>query len=198
VNLFPSQLQEQTLLSDVEQALQDSGLPPEILEIEMTENVAVRQKDGAKPLRKLRAKGVQLALDDFGTGYASLSYLTRLPLSRIKIDRGFVREITHEAGDAAIVRSLIAMAHNLGLAVIAEGVETEAQAAFLFREGCKEAQGFLYGEPLPASEFEQYLRTRSVAAACRDEVAPAPLEQPMQAPPSEKVGPATLPKAQTA
>ena len=124
-------------MSDVEQALQESGLPPEILEIEMTENVAVRQKDGAKPLRQLRAKGVHLALDDFGTGYASLSYLTRLPLSRIKIDRGFVREITHEAGDAAIVRSLIAMAHNLGLAVIAEGVETEAQAAFLLSEGAR-------------------------------------------------------------
>ena len=92
---------------------------------------------------------MRLAFDDFGTGFASLSYLTRFPVSRIKIDLSFVRKITDQAEDAAIVRSLIAMAHNLGLEVIAEGVETEAQAAFLLNERCEEAQGFLYSVPLP-------------------------------------------------
>jgi EAL domain-containing protein (putative c-di-GMP-specific phosphodiesterase class I) len=100
---------------------------------------------------------VKLAFDDFGTGYASLNYLTRFPVSRIKIDRCFVAKITDGSNDATIVKSLIAMAHNLGLKVIAEGVETEAQAAFLVQEGCEEAQGFLYSKPLPDAEFERYL-----------------------------------------
>ena len=114
-------------------------------------------------LQKLREKGIKLAFDDFGTGYASLSSLTRFPVSRIKIDRSFVGKITDNAGDAAIVRSLIAMAHNLGLEVIAEGVETVAQAEFLLDQQCEEAQGFLYAKPLPATDFEAYLRSRARA-----------------------------------
>jgi EAL domain-containing protein (putative c-di-GMP-specific phosphodiesterase class I) len=112
---------------------------------------------------------VNIAFDDFGTGYASLSYLTRFPLSRIKIDRSFVRKVTDGAEDAAIVRSLIAIAHNLGLKVTAEGVETQAQAAFLLREQCDEAQGFLYAQPLAAAEFEAYLKQQS--APLRERVA---------------------------
>jgi EAL domain-containing protein (putative c-di-GMP-specific phosphodiesterase class I) len=106
---------------------------------------------------------VKIAFDDFGTGYASLSYLTRFPLSRIKIDRSFVRKIPDDADAAAIVRSLIVMGHNLGLEVIAEGVETEAQAAFLLAEGCEEAQGFLYCEPVSAVDFEKHLRAKQLA-----------------------------------
>ena len=139
-----------------------TGLPAGTLELEITENVALNFED-AEVLRKLRDKGIMLAFDDFGTGYASLSYLTRFPLARIKIDRSFVAKITDDTGDAAIVRSLIAMAHNLGLEVIAEGVETRAQAEFLLKEHCEEAQGFLYGRPLPAAEFEALLRSRHVA-----------------------------------
>jgi diguanylate cyclase (GGDEF)-like protein/PAS domain S-box-containing protein len=160
VNLFPVQLHEHVLVSQVEEALRETGLPPEALELEITENAALRQKDASRLLQKLRTRGVGLALDDFGTGYASLSYLTRLPLSRIKIDRSFVREISHESGNAAIVRSLIAMARNLGLGVVAEGVETDAQAEFLRQEGCEEAQGLLYAGALPATEFETFLRSR--------------------------------------
>jgi EAL domain-containing protein (putative c-di-GMP-specific phosphodiesterase class I) len=103
---------------------------------------------------------VRLAFDDFGTGYASLNHLTRFPIWRIKIDRSFVNRITNSVEDAAIVRLLIAMAHNLGLRVVAEGVETEAQAAFLLKEQCEEAQGYLYARPLPAAEFETYLKGR--------------------------------------
>ncbi len=127
--------------TDIDEALQATGLPAGALELEITENVALNFEDAAV-LQKLRDKGVKLAFDDFGTGYASLSYLTRFPLARIKIDRSFVGKITDDAGDAAIVRSLIAMAHNLGLEVIAEGVETRAQAEFLLNEQCQEAQGY--------------------------------------------------------
>jgi diguanylate cyclase (GGDEF)-like protein/PAS domain S-box-containing protein len=162
VNLFPVQLHGDVLLQGVEEALRVTGLPSEALELEITENIALNYGDAIEPLRKLSARGVKLAFDDFGTGYASLSYLTRFPLSRIKIDRSFVRSITDNAEHAAIVRSLIAMAHNLDLEVIAEGVETEAQATFLLHEHCEEAQGYLYAKPLPAGEFEHYLRTQQV------------------------------------
>jgi diguanylate cyclase (GGDEF)-like protein/PAS domain S-box-containing protein len=162
VNLFPTQLGDAALLTDIDEVLQATGLPAGILELEITENVALNFED-AEILQKLRDKGLLLAFDDFGTGYASLSYLTRFPLARIKIDRSFVAKITDDAGDAAIVRSLIAMAHNLGLEVIAEGVETRAQAEFLLKEQCQEAQGFLYSRPLPAAEFEALLRSRRVA-----------------------------------
>ena len=157
INLFPTQLGDEALLHDLDQALQETGLPADALELEITENVALDFGDAAV-LQKIHDRGIKLAFDDFGTGYASLSYLTRFPLSRIKIDRSFIGKITDDAGDAAIVRSLIAMAHNLGLEVIAEGVETPAQAAFLLNHKCEEAQGFLYSKPLPAGEFEAYLR----------------------------------------
>jgi diguanylate cyclase (GGDEF)-like protein/PAS domain S-box-containing protein len=162
-NLFPSQAHDESLVKDVEDALQAAGLPAEALELEITEYAAFNYEDPTGPLLKLHEKGVRLAFDDFGTGYASLNYLTRFPVSRIKIDRSFVGRITDNAEDSAIVRSLIAMAHNLELEVIAEGVETAAQAAFLLNERCQEAQGFLYSMPLPAEEFEAYLRTKRLA-----------------------------------
>jgi diguanylate cyclase (GGDEF)-like protein/PAS domain S-box-containing protein len=159
VNLFPIQLRDEALLKDIDEVLRDAALPPEALEIEITENIALNYDEAAVVLQKLREKGVKLAFDDFGTGYASLSYLTKFPLSRIKIDRSFVGKITDDAEDAAIVRSLISMAHNLGLEVIAEGVETPGQAAFLLNERCEDAQGYLYAKPLAAEAFEAYLRT---------------------------------------
>jgi diguanylate cyclase (GGDEF)-like protein/PAS domain S-box-containing protein len=164
VNLFPCQTRDPELAAEIEQALAHSGLPAEVLELEITENVALNHDDAIVPLQKLHDKGVSLAFDDFGTGYASVSYLTRYPVSRIKIDRTFVGKISDEGQDAAIVRSLIAMAHNLGLGIIAEGVETPAQAAFLLNEHCEEAQGYLYAKPLPAADFEAYLRTRLIGS----------------------------------
>jgi diguanylate cyclase (GGDEF)-like protein/PAS domain S-box-containing protein len=162
VNLFPAQAHAQELLQDVEDALRATGLPADSLELEITENAALNFEDSNTTLRKIQAVGVRLAFDDFGTGYASLNHLTRFPIWRIKIDRSFVNRITNSVEDAAIIRSLIAMAHNLGLRVIAEGVETEAQAAFLLKEQCEEAQGYLYAKPLPAAEFEVYLKGRSL------------------------------------
>jgi diguanylate cyclase (GGDEF)-like protein/PAS domain S-box-containing protein len=159
VNLFPCQLRDEALLADIDDVLREAGLPADMLEIEITENIALNYDEAAVVLQKLRERGVKLAFDDFGTGYASLSYLTKFPLSRIKIDRSFVGKITDDAQDAAIVRSLISMAHNLGLEVIAEGVETTAQAAFLVNERCEAAQGYLYAKPLAADAFEAYLRT---------------------------------------
>ena len=174
VNLFPAQFRSGSLLQDVEQALSGSGLPPDALELEITENIALGREEGTlSPLKALRAKGVGIAFDDFGTGYASLSYLTRYPLTRIKIDRSFIQKIgVHSAAeDTAIVRSIIVMGRSLGLDVIAEGVETAAQADFLKAEGCPELQGFLFSKPLPANVFEAYFRSSIVAGP---EAAPTP------------------------
>jgi EAL domain-containing protein (putative c-di-GMP-specific phosphodiesterase class I) len=177
VNLFPAQFRTGTLLQDVEEALAESGLPPEALELEITENIALDHDDSVlTPLVQLRARGVGIAFDDFGTGYASLSYLTRYPLTRIKIDRSFVSNIAEQPAseDTAIVRSIIAMANNLGLEVTAEGVESAAQAAFLRSEGCHDLQGYLFSRPVPGEEFSRFLddwqagneRLRASATAC--------------------------------
>jgi diguanylate cyclase (GGDEF)-like protein/PAS domain S-box-containing protein len=163
INLFPSQCRDSRLLLDVEGALQTSGLAAGNLELEISETFALNNDDSIAPLQELHNRGIKLAFDDFGTGYASLSYLTKFPVSRIKIDRSFVAKVTDDAENAAIVRSLIAMAHNLELGIIAEGVETEAQARFLLEERCEEAQGFLYAKPLSATDFEAYLRERRLA-----------------------------------
>jgi EAL domain-containing protein (putative c-di-GMP-specific phosphodiesterase class I) len=167
VNLFPSQFHGPSFVAELEEVLAATGLPPDSLELEITENIALNRNAATlAPLRRLRELGVHIALDDFGTGFASLSFLTQMPLTRIKIDQSFVRGLPDDHQLVAIVRSLIAMAHNLGLGVIAEGVETVAQANFLRSEGCDEAQGFLFAKPLTASAFEALLR----AAARRDDV----------------------------
>jgi diguanylate cyclase (GGDEF)-like protein/PAS domain S-box-containing protein len=166
VNLFPAQFKDGTLLGDVEDALRKTGLPPEALELEITENIALGSDEAVlEQLQALREKGIHFAFDDFGTGFASLSYLTRYPISRIKIDQTFVRKISAASENTAIVRSIIVMAHNLGLEVIAEGVETAAHAAFLQAEGCDEAQGFLYAKALRCDEFEKFMRSNQVASA---------------------------------
>jgi EAL domain-containing protein (putative c-di-GMP-specific phosphodiesterase class I) len=165
VNLFPKQLHHPSLVEDVEAALRRSQLPSDLLELEITENIALNNEEAAKPLAQLREQGVKIAFDDFGTGYASLRYLTLFPVSRIKIDHSFVHDITNGAKSAAVVRSLIGMAQSLGLEVIAEGVETNAQAAFLRNERCEEAQGFLYGKPLSAVDFAVYLSVARLVAA---------------------------------
>jgi diguanylate cyclase (GGDEF)-like protein/PAS domain S-box-containing protein len=161
VNLSARQFGAADLLERIEQALQDSALDPGCLEIELTESLFMSDVTPAVDLlHRMKALGVQLSIDDFGTGYSSLSYLSRFPIDTLKIDRSFVADITHDANDAAIVTSIIALAHNLKLAVIAEGVENVEQLDYLRRHGCDEIQGYYFSRPLPAEQFEQLLHQR--------------------------------------
>jgi len=154
VNLSPKQFRRRDLDALIRNALVRSGISAEFLELEITESCLMdNPEDAVRAMHNLRAAGLRISIDDFGTGYSSLSYLTRLPLSALKIDRSFVRDSGTSAESASIVRAIIDMAQNLHLTVIAEGVETEEQAAFLRREGCHQAQGFLYSRPLPAAEI---------------------------------------------
>ncbi len=159
VNVSARQLRGGVLLGQVARALEESGLPPERLELELTESMLVDgSTDTLLTLAAIRDLGVGLALDDFGTGYASLSVLKRLPLNTIKLDRAFVRDLPHDAEDTAIVRAVQSIARALKLDVVAEGVETEDQRAFLSGIGCGEAQGYLFGRPAAAEHLRKTLR----------------------------------------
>jgi diguanylate cyclase (GGDEF)-like protein/PAS domain S-box-containing protein len=156
VNLSARQFQQQDLVLLVSQALEDSSLQPGQLELEITESLGMKNPElTLKTLNELKAMGVRISIDDFGTGYSSLSYLKKFPIDTIKIDRSFVSDIHHDSNDAAIVLAIIALAHSLGLKVIAEGVEMKEQADYLKHHGCEKVQGFLYSQPLPATEFEK-------------------------------------------
>ncbi|MEN1960658.1 sensor domain-containing phosphodiesterase [Luteimonas sp. MJ246] len=158
VNLFPSQFDDDALVDKVDHALAASGLHPTRLEIELTETIALRDDGVAeKTLLRLRSRGVRVSYDDFGTGHASLSMLHRLPVDRVKIDRSFVRDLAGSRGDKAIVRSIALIAKNFDMHVIAEGVETDDQAALLREFGCQEVQGFLYSEALAPRLFDAWL-----------------------------------------
>jgi diguanylate cyclase (GGDEF)-like protein/PAS domain S-box-containing protein len=167
VNLFDVQCRDMQIVSDIEEALRASGLPADLLELEFTESVALDQADARQVLGRLGHAGIRICLDDFGTGFATLNHLTRLPVDRIKIDRSFVSRITAGGRDTALVRSLIALAHALGIAIIAEGVETPAQAAFLLDHGCRDAQGFLYAKPMSADAFERFLQRQTTIPVAR-------------------------------
>ena len=154
VNLSPAQFKHGDLLGVLKAALADSGLPPERLELEITETVLL--ENNAKNLAILRAiknLGVAIVLDDFGTGYSSMTYLQMFPFDRIKIDRSFIQNMTHHAADAAIVCAVAGLGRNLGIATVAEGVETEEQLIALRAAGCQLAQGYLFSRPVPASEL---------------------------------------------
>jgi diguanylate cyclase (GGDEF)-like protein len=166
VNLSARQFHQTALTGKIRDSLTRTGLQPGHLEIEITESVAM--SDAAfsiQILEELGRAGVRLAVDDFGTGYSSLGYLRRFPLDSLKIDKSFVREIPVEADAATIVRTVIGMAHSLGLEVCAEGVETAEQLAFLRAEGCDRAQGYLFGRPMAAEDVEAFLARRGNRAA---------------------------------
>ncbi|MGX7703927.1 bifunctional diguanylate cyclase/phosphodiesterase [Methylobacterium sp. Gmos1] len=153
VNLSPAQFVGDGLVEEVMGALAASGLPPERLELEITESVLLQDDEATLAiLHRLRALGVGTAMDDFGTGYSSLSYLRRFPFDKIKIDRCFVQDLGQEDGSAAIVRATVGLGKALGMIVLAEGVETEEQAAILREAGCDELQGYLFGRPRPMGE----------------------------------------------
>ncbi|MGH8084440.1 MAG: putative bifunctional diguanylate cyclase/phosphodiesterase [Lysobacter sp.] len=171
INLFPVQVTNGRLQEEVDQALAASGLEPSRLELEITENIALRPGDlASRSLGTLRERGVRLAFDDFGTGYASLSMLQRFRIDRVKIDRSFVRDMLANHGDAAIVRSIMLISRNLELEVIAEGVENLDQAELLHTLGCQGAQGFLYAPALAASAFDAWLASepRAIPVAARE------------------------------
>ncbi|HKU68938.1 MAG TPA: EAL domain-containing protein [Candidatus Baltobacteraceae bacterium] len=162
VNLSGRQFLHFNLIKQVEEALSTSGLDPSDLDFEITETIAMHNaEESVGVMRQLKSLGIGLSLDDFGTGYSSLSYLKRFPIDVLKIDKSFVRDIPEDANDLAIVSAIIAMAHALGLKVVAEGVETDAQWHFLRDCGTQFAQGFYFGRPLPASEFEDILARRT-------------------------------------
>jgi len=168
VNIAARQLQQHDLPAVIQEALDVTGLAPEHLGLEMTESALMGNPEvAARVLRKLRDMGVRLFVDDFGTGHSSLSHLKQFPVDAVKIDRSFVSNVTTNPDDAAIASAIVAMAHSLKLRVIAEGVETEEQLAFLRGLGCDEVQGFLVRRPVPAEEFGRHLRSPLKELAAR-------------------------------
>jgi EAL domain-containing protein (putative c-di-GMP-specific phosphodiesterase class I) len=158
VNLSARQFGQQDLVESIALALRETKLAPEYLEIELTESLVMADVDRAIGiLRELKALGVKLSIDDFGTGYSSLSYLKRFPIDVLKIDRSFVNDITIDPDDAAIVASIISLAHSLRLQVIAEGVETEEQLSYLRQHDCDQIQGYFFSRPITAQAFTKML-----------------------------------------
>jgi diguanylate cyclase (GGDEF)-like protein/PAS domain S-box-containing protein len=163
VNLSARQFYQQDLVSTIVDILKETGLPPHLLELELTESMMMADvENAAQILHSLKKIGVHLSIDDFGTGYSSLAYLKRFPIDLLKIDQSFVRDITVDADDAAIATSIISLAHSLRLEVIAEGVETEAQLAYLRRHGCDYMQGYYFSRPIPAEEISVLLASRAI------------------------------------
>ena len=162
VNLSARQFSGGTLLARLDELVAHHGIDPSLMELEITETAAMRDPENTRQLlRQLRARGFKLAIDDFGTGYSSLAYLKLFAIDRIKIDRGFVQDIEHNPNDAVIVAATIGLAHSLGLTVVAEGVETQAQWGFLRDKQGDEAQGYLFARPMPAQEFREFIKNQA-------------------------------------
>jgi EAL domain-containing protein (putative c-di-GMP-specific phosphodiesterase class I) len=161
VNVSARQFRHADFVEQVLAVLELSGANPQRLKLELTESLLVDDvEDVIAKMSALKAKGVSFSLDDFGTGYSSLSYLKRLPLDQLKIDRSFVHDVLTDPNAAVIARTLIALARSLGLAVIAEGVETAAQRDFLANAGCHDYQGYFFSRPLPIEAFEVFAQQR--------------------------------------
>jgi predicted signal transduction protein with EAL and GGDEF domain len=166
VNVSARQFRQQDFTDRVLALIKGMGVDARRLKLELTESLLVNDvEDTIAKMTLLKTHGVGFSLDDFGTGYSSLSYLKRLPLDQLKIDQSFVRDLLTDPNDAAIARTVIALGHSLGLAVIAEGVETEPQRAFLAMQGCDAYQGYLFSRPLAAAPFGDWLHSHADAAA---------------------------------
>jgi len=155
INLAPSQIRSNDLATTIATVLKETGCPPSRLEVEVTEDILVDDENAVDVFRKIKDLGVRILLDDFGTGYASLTYLKKFPISGLKIDKSFVCQLRVEIDDAAIVSSTIGLSTLLGLSVIAEGIEDRGTANLLLRMGCKQGQGYFFGRPMSAAEFDQ-------------------------------------------
>jgi EAL domain-containing protein (putative c-di-GMP-specific phosphodiesterase class I) len=154
VNVSAKQFLQNNFVDEVQSILVETGINPRRLKLELTESVMVQHvEDAIAKMSVLQAQGIKFSLDDFGTGYSSLSYLKRLPLQQLKIDQSFVRDIHNDPNDAAIVKTILALAHSMELSVVAEGVETLEQEEFLIAAGCRYMQGYLYGRPVPVSQW---------------------------------------------
>jgi len=172
VNLSPVQFKSRDLVATIASALRDSGLAPGRLELEITESVMLQDTEATlATLQEMRELGVRIAMDDFGTGYSSLSYLRQFPFDRIKIDQSFVREIDRKRDCGAIIRAVIRLSHELGMATTAEGVETREQLAALVHAGCSDIQGYLFSRPVPVVEIPAVLRSMPTAASLLREAA---------------------------
>jgi EAL domain-containing protein (putative c-di-GMP-specific phosphodiesterase class I) len=170
VNVSPLQIKDAGFGQLVADVLARAGLPPALLEIEVTEGVLIDDDQYVLGvLRELKASGVRLALDDFGTGYSSLSYLLRLPFDKIKIDKSFIQEQPTDSGAKAILDAILLMSHRLGLEVVAEGVETEQQLAMIREQHCTEIQGFLLARPMPADQVGAYLQHHAALSDALEE-----------------------------
>ena len=162
VNVSGKQIAKGDFVSMVQRVIEESGCPPESIVLELTESFIMRESEGAiATLDQLRELGFGIAIDDFGTGYSSLSYLKRLPVTKLKLDQSFVRDIPDDLNDVAIARAILSLGNTLGLEVVAEGVETEQQHAFLVAERCALSQGYLYKRPIPPAAFAEFLHNEA-------------------------------------
>jgi diguanylate cyclase (GGDEF)-like protein/PAS domain S-box-containing protein len=164
VNLSARQFADDDLVADIAGALKSTGLPPQLLELELTESMVIQNSERAsRVLREIKGMGVRLAIDDFGVGYSSLTHLKRFPIDTLKVDRSFIRDVPGDAEDKAITEAIIAMGKSLNLTVVAEGVETQEQQTFLKEHACDEMQGFFFSKPIPGEAFAELLRQRTRA-----------------------------------
>jgi EAL domain-containing protein (putative c-di-GMP-specific phosphodiesterase class I) len=160
VNLSPRQFADPHLLADIDLALFSSGMSPVLLQLEVTESMVMRNVARAvKVLDAIQSRGIRLAIDDFGTGYSSMSLMKQFPIDTIKIDRSFVRDLPQDTEDCAIAEAIISMGKALGMTIVAEGVETADQLAFLREHACDEMQGFLFSKPVTAQQMTVLLRS---------------------------------------
>jgi EAL domain-containing protein (putative c-di-GMP-specific phosphodiesterase class I) len=159
VNVSLRQLQREDFTCVVRDVLHETGVSPAALEIEVTESSVMHNAQQViAMLHSIKSLGVQISVDDFGTGYSCLSYLKQFPVNRLKIDRSFVKDLLHDDDGEVIVRTIISLGHNLGMRVVAEGVENIRQIEYLRKHDCDELQGYYFGRPMPAAQFEQLIR----------------------------------------
>jgi len=159
VNISAMEFRDDHFLDGVSAILKETGLDPKYLELELTESVLMKHAEATETILKtLKARGVQVAVDDFGTGYSSLSYLRKFPIDALKIDQSFVRQITTSPEETTIVTAVISMGRSLKLRVVAEGVETQEELAFLRIHQCEEAQGYYFSHPVPPEQFAHLLK----------------------------------------